>query len=503
MAWLRWGRRGAWLSPLATVAMLAGCPGGGSSFDLRVELVPPPDQDPFEDLDVLEMALEYESGDTLTYYSTPVESGEWAIGDVPPSTEAGRAVLAFRGLGFDPADEDNALELANGHSSLVAVDSASTVWVYFATRHRFGQVAGELATRRVEPSLAALPDGGALVLGGRAGSYPVDQAAPGIERLELGGDGEYGFVEVDSDYHRVGAVMHLVDRASSPLDGKVIVLGGWEDAVEGEEMADQVDAYDPETETLEPTFSLPVPLTRPELTVLADGRLLLSGGLQWQAGSETPGGDYVVIDVLVGQAVLGGAMERARYRHQAVQLADAAVLVCGGWRRTGDGDVSTEECEVWTPGGVDTTDEMSLLEARAAFGMLRLPDDPQGRVVAFGGCAVDGDGLDTVLDSAEEYDPVTRTWAALDVRMAEARCGFSLSPLADGRFLICGGEDAEGAPRESCELFDPSVEAFVPLPEVFVPGGRTAHGIVELSDGKFLLAGGDGNDAQAAYLFNP
>ncbi len=507
MASFDWGSWVVRMAPLtlaaAWAALASGCPGGGSSFDLRVSLIPPPDQDPFEDLDVLEMALEYEASPSLTYYSAPVESGEWQIGDVPPSTESGLAIVAFRGLGYDPANEDNALELANGLSTPVAIDSATELSVYFSRRRQFGQVAGELSMRRVEPAMAALRDGDGLVIGGRVGSYPVDQTAPGVERLELSGGGEYRFVEVDPDYHRLGAVLHRVDRASSPYDGQVLIMAGWEGAVDGDEMIAEVDAFDPATDTIAAAFDLPVELARPELTVMADGRLLLSGGLQWQSGAETPSSDYLVIDVLVGQAVLGGQMERARFQHRTQQLADGAVLICGGWRRTVSGDVSTEECEVWTPGGVDTTDEMGLKEARAAFGMLRIPDDPQGRVVAFGGCAADGEDVDTVLDSAEVYDPSTRAWEAMDVRMAEARCDFSVTRLADDRFLVCGGVDAEGTPQESCELFDPQVEAFVPLPDVLVPGGRAAHGVVELEDGKLLLAGGDGNDAQAAYLYNP
>jgi hypothetical protein len=47
------------------------------------------------------------------------------------------------------------------------------------------------------------------------------------------------------------------------------------------------------------------------------------------------------------------------------------------------------------------------------------------------------------------------------------------------------------------------VEAFVPLPDVVIPGGRSAFGVATLSDGKLLLVGGDGGDAQVAYLFNP
>jgi len=483
--------------------VLGGCPTGDSSFDLRVDLVPPPDQDPFADLDVLEMTLAYQQGDPLTYYSTPVESGEWQIGGVPPSAEAGLAVVSFRGLGFDPADEANALELANGVSEVVSVDTEGSVAVYFSRRQRLGQVAGELGSRRVDGGVASLPDGTALVVGGRAGSYPVDQASPGIERLVLGDDGRYGFEELDPDYHRLGSALHTVDRAGSPLDGRVLIMGGWEDAVEGDAMVAEVDSYDPATGTLAGAFDLPVAVAHPHLTPLEDGRLLLSGGLRWQGSDERPADDYLVIDLLVGQAVIGGQMERARADHAAVQLADGAVLVCGGSRYAFDGWTATGECEIWTPGGVDANEGMTLDEPRAAFGLLRLPDDPQGRVVALGGCSEDEEAVARVLDTAEVYDPSSRTWSPLDARMASPRCDFAMAALDDGRFLICGGEDEDGEPIESCELFDPAVEAFVPLPEVEIPGGRSAFDIVTLTDGKLLLAGGDGSDAQVAYLFNP
>ena len=87
--------------------------------------------------------------------------------------------------------------------------------------------------------------------------------------------------------------------------------------------------------------------------------------------------------------------------------------------------------------------------------------------------------------------------------MAEPRCAFGTQLLPDGRFLVCGGVDADGTPLESCELFDPAIEAFVPLPDVSIPGGRTGFGFVSLANELVLLVGGDGTDAEDAFLFNP
>ena len=70
------------------------------------------------------------------------------------------------------------------------------------------------------------------------------------------------------------------------------------------------------------------------------------------------------------------------------------------------------------------------------------------------------------------------------------------------RKRIARREIAAGETLESCELFDPAMEAFVPLPDVSIPGGRASFGLTTLSDGKLLLVGGDGGDAQVAYLFN-
>ena len=491
-----------WLLAIAA-ALCTGCP-GGETFDLRVYLVPPPDQNPLDGVDVLEMSLDFDSGDALTFYQSPVGESDWPVEGIPPSVESGPAVLSFRGMAFDPADQSNALELADGTAGPVAVDTAQQLNVYFSQRRRFGRVEGELSARRVEPQVAALSGGGALVVGGRVGSYPVDQVSAGIERLVLGPDGHYGFEEVDANYHRLGAAVHRVDRDASSLDGQVLLIGGWQDAVEGEEMVNVVDAYDPASGTVGAAFNLPLRMASPELATLEDGRLLLSGGVQWQSDAEVPGGDYVLIDLLAGQATLAGQLYLARYLHRSVQLSDGAVLVCGGVRAAAfDQEESTDECEVWTPGGVDSDVGMALGEPRSEFALHRIPGDPQGRVVAFGGCQVDGDGASSVADTAEVYDPASRTWESLEVRMAEPRCAFGTQLLPDGRFLVCGGVDADGTPLESCELFDPAIEAFVPLPDVSIPGGRTGFGFVSLANELVLLVGGDGTDAEDAFLFNP
>jgi hypothetical protein len=73
--------------------------------------------------------------------------------------------------------------------------------------------------------------------------------------------------------------------------------------------------------------------------------------------------------------------------------------------------------------------------------------------------------------------------------MAAARVDHSAIGLADGRVLVCGGEDASGAVLGSCELYLPGADAWQPAGTLSQP--RARHLALLLRDGTVAVLGGD------------
>ena len=279
------------------------------------------------------------------------------------------------------------------------------------------------------------------------------------------------------------------------------MVGGWEDAVAGTSVVAKVDRLDPDTGAISTVFDLPSALAGSVATPVGEGLWVLSGGIvSWGSDTE-PSSRYVTVDAVASQAVQAGNMELPRYDHAAAVLPDGTVLVCGGYRSSSVWDETTDHCETWLDGGV--ADAASMSVPRAGFALVAVPGDAQGRILAVGGVDNPEDEEPTVLDTAEIYDPETGEWTLLSGRMTEARQRFETLAVADQRVVICGGTDAMDEPLESCEAFDLPTEAFSPLPDLALPGGRSSFGAVALQGGLLLVVGGEGAEADTAYLYNP
>ena len=246
--------------------------------------------------------------------------------------------------------------------------------------------------------------------------------------------------------------------------------------------------------TTEPTASLPAPtwhnagsMVTPrrshDATLLLDGRVLVTGGLDG-------GGDYVVEAELYdpqGQTWTdAGLMSEGRRGHTATLLLDGSVLIVGGWSDR-DEIRPSKTIEIFDPVTATSTIGMPLAERRAGHSATLLLD---GRVLVAGGLSYNG-GNGSPLDTVELYDPQDRTWTAMP-SMVEARGAHTATLLQDGTVLVVGGigtTTEETAPvnttMTSAERFDPEMKRWR-MPEG-LHEGRAGHTASLLVDGTVLV----------------
>lgn len=119
-----------------------------------------------------------------------------------------------------------------------------------------------------------------------------------------------------------------------------------------------------------------------------------------------------------------------------------------------------------------------------------------GQVLVAGG--EDGDG--NPLDSTELYDPDTNTWIATG-SLAQAREEHTATLLSSGKVLVAGGEGP--SPLASAELFDPATRQWTATGSM--AEARAGHTATRLPSGQVLVTGGLGASGPlaSAELYDP
>ena len=228
-------------------------------------------------------------------------------------------------------------------------------------------------------------------------------------------------------------------------------------------------------------------------TVLADGRLLVAGGV----GYGNPEKTGEVFDPAAGAfAPLDALMRSERFGHAATLLADGRVLIAGGYKEGFQQSLRT--ATYFDPDAMlFVALDAQMTQVRAMHTQTLLPD---GRVLILGG----SDGS-LSLDSGEIFDPAAGTFLPLPAAMARARASHTATAFSvGGRFLVlvAGGFDGQAAVA-TAELFDPETLAFTDLEgnaggETPMATSRLAHTATPLPGGaadRVLLCGGfAGND---------
>lgn len=146
-------------------------------------------------------------------------------------------------------------------------------------------------------------------------------------------------------------------------------------------------------------------------------------------------------------------------------------------------------------GGAIWEDGPEMNKTRIFPYVAQLDDD---RNIVFGGREL---GFISSL-YADAFDPADMEFK--EYTMLTPRDFPGITPLTDGRFLICGGSDNYGvAPGyTTIEYFNPADNSFVMAGDMFY--GRMQHAAVQLTSGNVLIVGGWYSPDAAAYpeVFN-
>lgn len=341
------------------------------------------------------------------------------------------------------------------------------------------------------------------------------------------------------------ALVGRTDGTTTQLpDGRILWVGGCclqtptsipSLGTKSEELAAaDAEIYDPTAHRWTRTALMGAPRMGHTATLLADGRVLVAGGIAISlgthgvlAGNEELVAEIEIYDPLADTWMSAGTLATSRAAHMAARLPDGTVLIAGGWGGTPDRvRLASAELLTTTVGAPSTRrttlptaiapappqpasgvpplrstgasqEQIDMSHARARADAVRLTD---GRVLIAGGA--EGTSY-SALQSAELFDPATATWT-VTAPMRSARYMHRLTLLADGRVLATGGFSAPG---RQAEIFDPAAGTWT----LTTPMRRhhAVHTATLLRDGRVLVSGGHGgydgcqNTTAAAEIYDP
>src|SRR5437667_341055 len=231
-------------------------------------------------------------------------------------------------------------------------------------------------------------------------------------------------------------------------------------------MATLIDASSStQVEQLDP---LVVPRTGHAATVLADGRVLITGG---RDGAGTIVATAEIFDPATETSTAVGALVTARVSHTATLLPNGRVLIAGGTGAIGSLS-SSEIFDPANPGAAFRVLSATMGAPRAGHTATLLKD---GTVLIAGG---------DVAGTAEIFDPTTETFSSTLLTMAAPRIGHTATLFSNDSVLLAGGN------TDSMELFTPADQKFT-LDSQVMSAVHTGQQAISLSDTRLFFFGGD------------
>jgi hypothetical protein len=284
-------------------------------------------------------------------------------------------------------------------------------------------------------------------------------------------------------------------------DGRVLVTGGTRTGESGTVFNREAEIYDPATQSFSATGPMSSPRIDHAVVTLQDGRVLVLGGT---TNGTAALNSAEVFDPTAGAFKATASMGAPRDDPSATLLGDGRVLVAGGNFSQGEDIYFVVVAELYDP----ATDRFSISgrmqTPRIYHTAQRLPD---GRVLIVGGLGQDPLGPNVIaVRDVEAFDPATGEFTVIG-QLSEGRSRPQLTLLEDGKVLVSGGVGLDAQQNivisSTLEVFDPAAGTSSTPVSMSMP--RREHAAVALADGRVLLAGGTtttGSTA-AAELFDP
>jgi N-acetylneuraminic acid mutarotase len=347
--------------------------------------------------------------------------------------------------------------------------------------------AGELQEPRNATSAVPLGSGEVLVVGSDYETTWLSAcgaSTDGSDSVEIGDP-------ITGKWERTASLSSLRD---APVvvglpDGRALMTGGAAGESIGWSAFSSTYLFDPGTRTWARSGLLNTARTLSGSAVLADGRVLVAGGLFMDRDADEQGrtlDSTEIWDPGTGTWSHSGRLAQGRFQASAVTLADGRVLVVGGPKSRENQPIPDMTAEIFDPRSGTWSPAGMLSSPLRGFALVALAD---GGAIAAGGRDYGRVPAPTV-STVERFDPTTNRWTAA-ADLPSAVLGASGVRLADGRVLLAGGvSDAPfetGLSREAL-LFDPSTGSWTDTASM--PSGRAGASAVTLSDGSVLLVGG-------------
>jgi hypothetical protein len=273
-------------------------------------------------------------------------------------------------------------------------------------------------------------------------------------------------------------------------NGKVLVVGGTTNQYDSTtaSLVQTVELFNPTNSTWTTTGPLNFPRFFHTATLLANGKVLVTGGMKADTYPVTILNSSELYDPATGLWTTNGSLHEARYNHTATLLPSGQVLVAGG--EVTNSFLITGTAELYDPVAGTWTVTGSLPNPVANHTATLLPT---GKLLAAGGDIDIGSigGISLVpVAFAELYDPATGLWTTTS-SMHFVHDYHTATLLTNGLVLIAGGGSNFGSSTNCAELYQPSSQTWTAAATMNVP--RQHHTATLLPNGQVLAAGGSGN----------